>query len=349
MEISMLNNLFNFGLTKNIGIDLGTANTLVNMNGRGIVVREPSVVAIDKSDRKVLAVGNQADEMLGRTPENITAIRPVKDGVIADFEITGAMIRSLIKKAVGSKVSIVKPRVIVCVPAGVTEVERRAVEEAVMLSGAKAVRLIEEPMAAAIGAGLPVDKPVGSMVVDIGGGTTEVAIISLCGIVVSKSVRIAGDALDSAIVTYLKNEFGLSVGEKTAEEIKLTLGSAMQYDDESYMDITGRDLAQGLPKNIRITSAQVREAMYSGIAAIVNAIRETLEETPPELAADIMASGINLTGGGALIRNLDKLIAQLTGIEVRVCENPLDCVAIGTGMALENEKVLKRSMLKSYR
>jgi len=333
-----------FGLTKNIGIDLGTANTLVNLNGRGIIVREPSVVAINNNDKKVLAVGNQADEMLGRTPENITAIRPLKDGVIADFEITRAMIRSLIKKAVGTKMSIVKPRVIVCVPAGVTEVEKRAVEEAVMLSGAKTVYLIEEPMAAAIGAGLPVDKPVGSMVVDIGGGTTEVAIISLYGIVVSKSIRIAGDSLDAAIVSYLKREFGLSVGEKTAEEIKLQLGSAMQYDDESYFDVTGRDLAQGLPKNIKISSAQVREAMSEGLYRIVMTIKETLEETPPELASDIMNYGITLTGGGALIRNLDKLISQLTGIPVRVCENPLDCVAIGTGMALENDRILSRSM-----
>ena len=337
------------GLTKNIGIDLGTANTLVNLGGKGIIVREPSVVAIDSNDKKVLAIGNQADEMLGRTPENITAIKPLKDGVIADFETTRAMIHSLIKRAVGTKISFVKPRVVVCVPAGVTEVEKRAVEEAVMLSGAKIVHLIEEPMAAAIGAGLPVDKPVGSMIVDIGGGTTEVAIISLYGIVVSKSIRVAGNALDAAIVAYLKREFGLSVGEKTAEEIKLVLGSTMQYDDEGYFDVTGRDMAQGLPKNVKISSAQVREAMSEDLYKIVMAVKETLEETPPELASDIMSYGITLTGGGAMIRNLDKLISQVTGIPVKVCENPLDCVAIGTGIALENDKILNRSMFGKIR
>jgi len=345
----MNHNLNMLGFTKNIGIDLGTANTLVHLGGKGIIVREPSVVAINSSDKKVLAVGNQADEMLGRTPENITAIRPLKDGVIADFEVTRAMIKSLIKKASGNKFSLTKPRVIVCVPAGVTDVERRAVEEAVMLSGAKSVSLIEEPMAAAIGAGLPVDKPVGSMIVDIGGGTTEVAIISLCGIVVSKSIRIAGDALDNAIVNFVKHEYNLSIGEKTAEEIKLLLGSAMQYDDESYCDVKGRDLIHGLPKNIKISSAQVRDAMYEGIYAIIEAIRDTLEQTPPELASDIMNYGITLTGGGALIKNLDKLISQMTGIPVRVCENPLDCVVIGTGKALNNENILNRSMFSNKR
>ena len=338
-----------FGLAKNIGIDLGTANTLVNLNGRGIIVREPSVVAIDKIDKKVLAIGNQADEMLGRTPENIIAIRPLKDGVIADFDVTRAMIRSLIKKAVGTKMSIVKPRVIVCVPAGVTDVEKRAVEEAVMLSGAKTVHLIEEPMAAAIGAGLPVNDPVGSMIVDIGGGTTEVAIISLSGIVTSKSIRVAGDALTASIISYVKREFGLSIGEKTAEEIKLTLGSAIQSEEESYYDITGRDIARGLPKNIRISSSQVREAMSEGLYQIIVTIKETLEDTPPELASDIMTYGITLTGGGALIKNLDKLISQYTGIPVNVCENPLDCVAIGTGKALDDEKILNRSSFSKNR
>lgn len=338
-----------FGFTKDIGIDLGTANTLVNLGGRGIIVREPSVVAIDSNDKKVLAVGNQADEMLGRTPENIMAIRPLKDGVIADFEITRAMIRNLIKRAVGNKMSFVKPRVIVCVPVGVTEVEKRAVEEAVILSGAKSVYLIEEPMAAAIGAGLPVDEPVGSMVVDIGGGTTEVAIISLCGIVISKSLRVAGDALNSAIASFVKHEFGVSIGEKTAEEIKVALGSAIASDEENYYDVTGRDLSLGLPKNIRISSAQVREAMNECLYQIVMTIKETLEETPPELAADIMNYGITLTGGGALIKNLDRLISQLTGIPVRVCENPLDCVAVGTGKALENENILRRSMFAKRR
>lgn len=332
------------GFSKEIGIDLGTANTLVHLGGRGIIVREPSVVAIDATDKKVLAVGNQADEMLGRTPENIVAIRPMKDGVIADFEITSAMIRTLIKKAVGGKFSFFKPRVIVCVPAGVTDVERRAVFEAVMTSGAKSVHLIEEPMAAAIGAGLPVDKPVGSMVVDIGGGTTEVAIISLGGIVASKSIRIAGDAMDNAIVSYIKREYNLSIGAKTAEEIKFEIGSAMQYDNESYYDVKGRDMVQGLPKNVKISSAEVRDAMSEPVSAIVDAIMSTLEETPPELASDIINSGIVLTGGGALIRNLDRLVSQTTGIPVSVSENPLDCVVIGTGKALDNEVILNRSM-----
>ena len=342
----MNNNKISFGLSKVIGIDLGTANTLVHINGKGIILREPSVVAVDVNDKKVLAVGNQADEMLGRTPENIIAIRPLKEGVIADFEITRSMIKTLIKKAVGNKTGLIKPRIIVCVPVGVTDVEKRAVEEAVMMSGAKSVFLIEEPMAAAIGAGLPVDKPVGSMIVDIGGGTTEVAIISLGGIVTSKSIRIAGDALNSAIINFIKHEYSLSIGEKTAEEIKLAIGSAMQYDDEGYCDVKGRDLLQGLPKSIRISSSEVREAMNECIYQIVDTIKDTLEQTPPELASDIMNYGITITGGGALIRNIDKLIYQMTGIPVRVSDEPLNCVAIGTGLAAQNNVVLKRSMFR---
>lgn len=340
----MSNNKISFGLSKTIGIDLGTANTLVYINGKGIILSEPSVVAIDINDKKVLAVGNKADEMLGRTPENIVAIRPLKEGVIADFEITRSMIRSLIKKAVGNKIGIMKPKVIVCVPVGVTDVEKRAVEEAVMMSGAKSVSLIEEPMAAAIGAGLPVDKPVGSMIVDIGGGTTEVAIISLGGIVTSKSIRVAGDALNSAIINFIKHEYSLSIGEKTAEEIKIAIGSAMQYDDEGYFDVKGRDLVQGIPKNVKISSSQVRDAMSECIYQIVDTIKETLEQTPPELASDIMNYGITITGGGALIRNIDNLIYQMIGIPVRISEEPLNSVALGTGMASQNEMVLKRSM-----
>lgn len=340
----MSNNKISFGLSKTIGIDLGTANTLVYINGKGIILREPSVVAIDINDKKVLAVGNKADEMLGRTPENIVAIRPLKEGVIADFEITRSMIRSLIKKAVGNKLGFMKPKVIVCVPVGVTDVEKRAVEEAVMMSGAKSVSLIEEPMAAAIGAGLPVDKPVGSMIVDIGGGTTEVAIISLDGIVTSKSIRVAGDAINSAIINFIKHEYSLSIGEKTAEEIKIAIGSAMQYDDEGYYDVKGRDLVQGIPKNVKISSSQVRDAMSECIYQIVDTIKETLEQTPPELASDIMNYGITITGGGALIRNIDNLIYQMIGIPVRISEEPLSCVALGTGMASQNETVLKRSM-----
>ncbi len=342
----MSNNKISFGLSKIVGIDLGTANTLVYINGKGIILTEPSVVAIDQKDRKVLAVGNQADLMLGRTPENIVAVRPLKDGVIADFEITRSMIRQLIKKAVGNKLSFLKPRVIVCVPVGVTDVEKRAVEEAVIMSGAKSVSLIEEPMAAAIGAGLPVDKPVGSMIVDIGGGTTEVAIISLGGIVTSKSIRVAGDALNNAIANYIKHEYNLSIGEKTAEEIKISIGSAMQYDDESYYDVKGRDLLQGLPKNVKVSSSEIRDAMSESIYQIVDTIKDTLEETPPELASDIMNYGITITGGGALIRNIDNLIYQMTGIPVRVSEEPLNCVAIGTGMAAQNDIILKRSMFR---
>ena len=342
----MSNNKISFGLSKKIGIDLGTANTLVHINGKGIILTEPSVVAIDVNDKKVLAVGNKADEMLGRTPENIVAIRPLKDGVIADFETTKAMIRTLIKKAVGNKMSFLKPRVIVCVPVGVTDVEKRAVEEAVMMSGAKSVNLIEEPMAAAIGAGLPVNKPVGSMIVDIGGGTTEVAIISLGGIVTSKSIRVAGDALNAAIINFIKHEYSLSIGEKTAEEIKIAIGSAMQYNDEGYYDVKGRDLLSGIPKNVKVSSSQVRDAMSESIYQIVDTIKETLEQTPPELASDIMNYGITITGGGALIRNIDNLIYQMIGIPVRISEEPLNCVAVGTGLAAQNETVLKRSIFR---
>ncbi len=342
----MSKNKISFGLSKTIGIDLGTANTLVYVNGKGIILREPSVVALDSNDKKVLAVGNQADEMLGRTPENIIAIRPLKDGVIADFETTRAMIKNLIKRVYTNKLGFMKPRVIICVPVGVTDVEKRAVEEAVIMSGAKSVSLIEEPMAAAIGAGLPVDKPVGSMIVDIGGGTTEVAIISLGGIVTSKSIRVAGDALNVAIVNFIKHEYSLSIGEKTAEEIKIAIGSAMQYENEGYFDVNGRDLLQGLPKTVRISSSQVRDAISSGIYQIIDTIKETLEETPPELASDIMNFGITITGGGAMIRNLDNLIYQMTGIPVRISDEPLNCVAVGTGLAAENDVILKRSMFR---
>lgn len=331
-----------FGFGKNLGIDLGTVNTLVYMKGKGIIVREPSVVAIDKSDGRVLAVGNMANEMLGRTPENITAIRPLRDGVIAEFDIAKAMIGNLIKKAVGKKGGFFKPHVVVCVPSGVTEVERRAVDDAVLQAGAKSVLLIEEPMAAAIGAGMPVDKPVGSMVVDIGGGTTEVAIISLSGIVTSKTLRMAGDFFDSSIVNFVKKHYGLAIGEKTAEEIKLELASADNLGDGFY-DIKGRDLATGLPKNVNISSAEVREAIEPGLKGISVAIKETLEDTPPELASDIIENGILLTGGGALIKNIDRYLSEEIGIAVHISENPLDCVASGTGKAIDNQRVMSRS------
>ncbi len=325
-------------LSKDIGIDLGTANTLVYIKGKGIVVREPSVVAIDKYEGKVIAVGNEANEMIGRTPEGKVAVRPMKDGVIADFDITQAMIRQFIKEANVS--GIFKPRVIVCIPSGITEVERRAVEEAVIHAGAKDVVLIEEPMAAAIGAGLPVDDATGSMVVDIGGGTTEVAVISLGGIVASRSIRIAGDALDSAIVNYIKKEHGINIGDKMAEEIKMAIASAYESNDEGVFEVRGRDVSTGLPKTAQIKESEIRTAISENIAEMIEAIKYTLENTPPELAADIMERGITLTGGGALIKGLDKLITEMTKIPTHVAEYPLDCVAVGTGKSLDRIKEL---------
>lgn len=324
--------------SKDIGIDLGTANTLVYVRGKGIVVREPSVVAIDKYEGKVLAVGNAANEMIGRTPENIVAVRPMKDGVIADFDITQAMIRSFIKEANLS--SIFKPRVVVCIPSGITEVERRAVEEAVISAGAKAAALIEEPMAAAMGAGLPVNDAVGNMVVDIGGGTTEVAVISLGGIVASKSIKIAGNALDSAIINYLKKEHHINIGDKMAEEIKLSIASAYEDDEEAVYEVRGRDVSTGLPKTAQIKESEIRESISENVDEMIEAIKLTLENTPPELAADIMERGITLTGGGALIKGLDKLITEVTKIPTHVAEYPLDCVVIGTGKALDNIREL---------
>ena len=324
--------------SKDIGIDLGTANTLVYARGKGIVVREPSVVAIDKYEGKVLAVGNAANDMIGRTPENIVAVRPMKDGVIADFDITQAMIRSFIKEANVSKVF--KPRVVVCIPSGITEVERRAVEEAVIQAGAKAAALIEEPMAAAMGAGLPVNDATGNMVVDIGGGTTEVAVISLGGIVASKSIRIAGNALDSAIINYIKKEHQINIGDKMAEEIKLSIASAYEDDEEAVYEVRGRDVSTGLPKTAQIKESEIRAAISENVDEMIEAIKFTLENTPPELAADIMERGITLTGGGALIKGLDKLITEVTKIPTHVAEYPLDCVVIGTGKALENIKEL---------
>ena len=323
---------------KDVGIDLGTANTLIYVQGRGIVLREPSVVAIDKYEGKVVAVGREASEMIGRTPENIIAVRPLKDGVIADFEITQAMIRKFIKQANIS--SIFKPRVIVCIPSGITEVERRAVEEVVMQAGAKDVVLIEEPMAAAIGAGLPVNSATGNMIVDIGGGTTEVAVISLGGIVASKSKRIAGDALNSAIINYMKKEHSINIGDKMAEEIKIAIGSAFEDNEEGFFDIRGRDVSTGLPKTAQIKESEMREAMSENLEEMLDAIKMTLEKTPPELAADIMERGIMLTGGGALIKGFDRYITDGTHIPAHVAEYPLDCVAVGTGKSLENIREL---------
>ncbi|SUY47769.1 rod shape-determining protein MreB [Clostridium putrefaciens] len=332
-----------FGNNKDMGIDLGTANTLVYVKGKGILLREPSVVAINTTTKKTLAVGAEAKQMIGRTPGNITAIRPMKDGVIADFDITQTMLKTFIEK-VTSKSSFTSPRIIVCFPSGVTEVERRAIEEATKQAGAREVLLMEEPMAAAIGAGLPVDEPTGSMIVDIGGGTTEIAIISLGGIVTSKSLRVAGDELDHAIVSYIKKGHNLTIGERTSENIKMELGSAFKDEEEERkMDIKGRDIMTGLPKTIEISEEQIREALREPIALIIESIKTTLEKTPPELAADIMDKGIMLTGGGALLRGIDELISKETHIPVHISESPLDCVALGAGKALDNfDKISKR-------
>jgi rod shape-determining protein MreB len=334
--------------TKDMGIDLGTANTLVYIRGKDIVIREPSVVAIQTNTKQVLAVGEEAKKMIGRTPGNIVAIRPLRDGVIADFDITQNMLKYFIRRA-AQKRSLFQPRVVVCVPSGVTEVEKRAVEEAAIHAGARDAYLIEEPMAAAIGAGLPVHEATGSMIVDIGGGTTEVAIISLGGIVTSKSIRVGGDELDEAIVNYIKKEYSLMIGERTAENIKITIGSANVSNKESKMNIRGRDLVSGLPKTLEITSKEIYEAMKEPIYNILEAIKSTLEKTPPELAADIMEQGIMLTGGGALLDGIDRLIKNETGMPVHIAEDPLDCVAIGTGKALESIEVLKKTLSNNKR
>ena len=320
--------------SRDIGIDLGTANTLVYMKGKGIVMREPSVVAMDVKENMVMAVGSEAKEMIGRTPGSISAVRPLKDGVIADFDVTSDMLKYFIRTAVHSTV-FSRPRVVICIPSGVTEVERRAVDEAARNAGAKAVELVEEPMAAAIGAGLQVNEAAGCMVVDIGGGTSEVAVISLGDIVTKCSVRTAGDDFDEAIISYIKKKYNLLIGERTAEDIKIRIGSAFPYEDETTMDVKGRNLVDGLPKNITISSEEVREALADPVSAIVDAIRSTLESTPPELSADIIDNGIMLTGGGAMLRGLDVLVSRETGMPVHVAENPLDCVAIGTGKCLD--------------
>lgn len=331
-------------MTKDMGIDLGTANTLVYIKGQGIVLREPSVVAVRDDSREVLAVGEEAKRMIGRTPGNIVAIRPMKDGVIADFDVTQSMIRYFIEKASDNK-SVASPRIAICVPFGVTEVERRAIEDAARQAGASDAFLIEEPMAAAIGAGLKVEEPEGNMVVDIGGGTSEIAVISLGGIVAAKSIRIGGDEFDDAIIAYVKKEYNLMIGERTAENIKINIGSTFKDDQEKEMEIRGRDLISGLPKTITISSAEVREALKEPVNAIVDGIKSTLEKTPPELASDIMENGIMLTGGGALLRGFDKLIASETGMKVEIAESPLDCVALGTGKTVEDEVIFEKVLM----
>jgi rod shape-determining protein MreB len=332
--------------SRDMGIDLGTANTLVHVKGKGIVLTEPSVVAIQNDSGRVLAVGEEAKRMIGRTPGNIVAIRPMKDGVIADFDVTQAMLKYFISKALGKKTPFIRPRVIVSIPTGCTTVEERAVREAALAAGAKEAYLIEEPMAAAIGAGMPVHEPTGNMIVDIGGGTTEVAVISLGGIVTSKSVRIAGDNMDDAIIQHLRKNYNLLIGERTAEDIKISIGSALLEGEEEDYEVRGRDLVTGLPKTISVSSREIHQALKETVQQIVDGIKACLEKTPPELAADIMDRGIIMAGGGSLLRGLDRLISMETNMPVYVCENPLSAVGLGTGRVLENIEVLKRVLVK---
>lgn len=333
---------------RDMAVDLGTANTLVYVRGRGTVLNEPSVVAINTNTGAILAVGSEAKRMIGRTPAHIQAIRPLKDGVIADFDVTEKMLRYFIQKVHKRRV-LAKPRVVICVPSGITGVEQRAVEEAAIAAGARSAHIIEEPMAAAIGAGLPVHEPAGNMVVDIGGGTTEVAVISLGGIVTALSIRIGGDELDESIIAYIKKEYSLALGERTSEEIKMAIGSAFPLPDEPNAEIRGRDLVTGLPKTIIVSSEEIRRAIEEPVNAIVDAVKSTLDRTPPELAADIMDKGIVLTGGGALLKGLDERLKHETGMPVHVTENPLSCVVLGSGKCLEEFEALKPMLIASSR
>lgn len=328
-----------------LGIDLGTANTLVYAHGQGVIIQEPSVVALDNRKNMVLAVGNEAKRMIGRTPGNVVAVRPLRDGVIADFDITETMLKYFITKALPKRMFFNKPRIIVGVPSGITGVEKRAVLDATYHAGAKEAYLIEEPMAAAIGANLPVSDPSGSMIVDIGGGTTEVAVISLGGIVVSKSIRVAGDEMDEAIISHCRENYRLLIGERTAEEIKIKLGSCYDLKEEKSLEVRGRDLVSGLPKTFTLTSSEIREALRDPVKIIVDGIRSTLEKTPPELSSDIMDRGITLAGGGAFLRGLDKHIHAETNISVSIAPTPLECVALGTGTALDEIDVLKQVLI----
>lgn len=338
--------------SSDIGMDLGTANCLVYVKDRGIVLAEPSVVAINKDSKEVLAVGGEAKRMLGRTPVNISAVRPMKDGVIADFEITGAMLRYFIQKAkmmMSPRRRLVKPRVLIAVPSGITEVETRAVIDSAIKAGARSAELIEEPMAAAMGVGLPVGEPSGSMIVDIGGGTTEVAVISLSGIVESKSVRVGGDEMDQAIIQHMKRVYNLTIGERTAEDIKMQIGSAYQDgDQEMFMEVKGRDLVSGLPKAINVSSREIRASLQEPVTSIVEAVRSTLERCPPELASDLIDRGIMLAGGGAMLRGLDRLISEETGLPVFVADEPLDAVANGTGIFLQEWDNMDRANRGRY-
>ncbi len=335
-------------LGRDMAVDLGTANTKVHVKGKGIVLMEPSVVAIEKDGGKILAVGSEAKKMIGRTPGSIVAIRPLRDGVIADFDVTESMLRYFIQK-VHKRSFMVKPRVVVCVPSGVTEVEKRAVFEATLQAGARAAYLIEEPMAAAIGANLPVQEPTGNMVVDIGGGTTEVAVVSLGGIVTAESIRIGGDEFDEAIIQHVKKEYNVMIGERTSEEIKIEIGSAYPLPEEEDAEVRGRDLLSGLPKNIILSSEEIRAAIEEPLSAIITAIKGTLEKTPPELSSDIMDRGIVLTGGGSMLKGLDERLRQETGMPVHVTEDPMICVVMGSGKALDEIDVLKKVLIGTQR
>jgi len=327
--------------SNDLAIDLGTANTLVYAKNKGIVVREPSIVAVNKINNNVEAVGKEAKEMLGRTPGNIVAIRPMKDGVIADFEVTEKMIKYFIEKAHGRRF-LVKPRIVISVPSEITQVEKRAVKDSALRAGATEVYLIEQAMAAAIGAGLPITDPTGNMIVDIGGGTTDVAVISLAGIVYSRSVRVAGNEMDDAIIQYIKRKYNLLIGERTAEQVKIEIGSAFPLDEEMTMEIKGRDLVEGVPKTLIVSDEEIREALSETVATIVEAVRVALERTPPELSADIMDKGIIIAGGGSMLKNLDKRLREETGLPVTLAEDPLACVALGTGQMLTDFNLLRK-------
>jgi rod shape-determining protein MreB len=343
----VLDRLANY-FSNDIAIDLGTANTLVYIKGNGIVLNEPSVVAVEQKTKKVYAVGAEAKAMLGKTPDHIVAIRPLKDGVIADFEITEVMLREFIRKA-QRKRFFIRPRIVIAVPSGITEVERRAVTDSAQNAGAREVYLIAEPVASAIGVGLPVDKPSGNMVIDIGGGTTEIAVIALNGIVTDMSIRIAGDEMDEAIVIHIKKAYNLLIGDQTAEHVKMVIGSATKLKKEEEMEIKGRDLVSGIPKTLKISSAEVREALAEPLVQIVAAVKQTLEQTPPELAADIVDRGIVMTGGGSLLRGLDVLLKEETNLPINVVEDPLTCVVLGCGKVLSNLHQYERIILKSSR
>jgi len=329
-----------------IGIDLGTANVLVYVKGRGVVIQEPSVVAVSE-DNRIVAIGEDAREMIGRTPGNITAIRPMKDGVIADYVITEAMLRHFIRKATHGRLQFGRPEVMISVPAGVTSVEKRAVRDAALKAGAKEAYLIEEPLAAAIGANVPIGGPSGNMIIDIGGGTSEIAVIALGGIVVSHSLRVGGNKFDEAISTYIRKKYNLMVGERTAEEVKISIGTALPLERELSMEVRGRDLIAGLPRTIPITSSEVMEAIEAPLQSLVAAVRLVLEQTPPELSSDIIDKGMVMSGGGSMLRNVDRLLTQVTGVPCHVAENPLNCVATGTGLALEHFDFFKKSLVQT--